>query len=125
MRGLKDMPKAAIEDIRQLTDREVEAGTASLPLAIALGEVAKAMERIAERLDKAENKLGDVHDRVIKMEASASSDLAKENRVRIEAIERDIASWKNRMYAVGSMAVIFWAIFGDSVQYALQRVTGI
>lgn len=87
----------------------------STAMALAMGEVTRSLERVAARLDKTDEKLDDIHVRVIKMEEAATTTLAKENRVRIENLEKEITTWKTRIITIASIITVFWAVFGDVV----------
>lgn len=116
------MPKTAIEEMRMLTESEQRDGANGLALALALGEVTKALERVAARLDKNEEKMDDVYTRVVRMESSSSSSLAKENALRINVLEKEVGTWKTRFITAGALVTAFWALFGQSVQDAVGIV---
>lgn len=116
------VPKSAIEEMKELTASEARDGANGLALALALGEVTKALERVANRLDKTEVKMDDMHDRLIRIEASSASDLAKENKQRIDLLEREVSSWKTRFITAGVILTAAWAVLGRAVENFFAKV---
>ena len=132
--------------MKKLTEDEMRDGANGLALALALGEVTKALERVANRLDKSDEKIDDMSHRLIRIEASSSSELAKEsklridvlekqvakntnsidvvkeNRTRIEALEKEVSAWKIRFVTAGAVITAFWAFFGQGIQNFIAGV---
>lgn len=108
--------------MRELTASEQRDGANGLALALALGEVTKALERVANRLDKTEVKMDDMHDRLIRIEASSASDLAKESKVRIDNLEKELSSWKTRFVTAAAILTGAWAIFGRAIENFFARI---
>jgi hypothetical protein len=113
-----------IEQLKQLTTAEKIGGDGfgSMALVIAMKEVTDALERVANRQDKSEEKIDDIHTRVVRMESTASSQLAKENRRRLEVLEKELSNWKTRIVTTGVILTAAWAVFGDTVHNLIGRL---
>jgi len=121
-----------IDRLRALTKDEASpTNLAHMATIIAIKELSDILERVVIRQDKMEEKVDDIHTRVIRIEENAKSPLSnlnaqkiEVNTKRIDAVEKDLAAWKTRALTIMALGTIAWAVLGDTLQNWIGLIHG-